>query len=274
MTMTVWGGMISFFTSHRRCLRPFLTIDLVLIIMLLIPIISVADAGTIRNDSGTNPENRAMTLTISFPENNRVIWIDVVPPDIYLRGEIRTSGTVSSIIATSDAGNTSCGNQTLFGCTIPVKCGNNTITVTASDNTGATVSETRNFTVNIGLPPPQEITIIGYVRSADGLPMPGASVTVVSSMSYVNVSRRVSVVTGEDGTYRIGPVLGYRHNISVGKQGYAPTYRKVVLGNISNSENFTLEPLVSPSPGFDIPVCLAGILAFLGILMVSKRLRE
>jgi hypothetical protein len=161
MIMTLMGGLIQLISSRRRFLRLFLTINLFLIIILLFPITSEATADTIHNESGTNPENSMMKLTISFPDNNRVIWINVLPPDIYLRGEVRTSGTVSSIVVTSDAGNTSCGNQTLFGCTIPVNCGDNVITVTASDNTGATVSETRNFTVNIGLPPPQEIKIFG-----------------------------------------------------------------------------------------------------------------
>lgn len=223
----------------------------------------------------------------SLPENGSIIWIDVVPPHIDVVGDIKTSGDLLSIVATSKGWPNprthpdvelflvDCENNSSFNCTIPVTEGRNTVTITASVVTGATISETRNFTVEIGPPPPLDISINGYVTTPSGDPVEGAMIISRSPLrNSKNKPFTVSATTAEDGAYSLQNAVEFRQNISVQKDGYIPFSQNILFSNISNELNITLEAVSTTSPGFDLPICLAGILVLAGVLYISRRTRE
>lgn len=266
------GGWIQLTTSHNFFSKP-LAISAVLIagLCFCVPGMLAEEVSESAVD-----HNYTFGLDISFPENGRIVWIDVVPPNATIRGRVYSPGDVSSVIASSKETNqtVACSIGPSFYCDVPVKPGNNTVMITASDGKGATVSETRNFTVKTGLPPPPDISIHGFVMTPDGKPVGGASVLARSAFSDTEKERVVSAVTSGDGAYLVENAFGYRHRITVEKQGYALYSENILFSNITNNLSITLEPVPATSPGFDLPICLAGILGFAGVLFIFRRTRE
>ncbi|MEN6610917.1 MAG: carboxypeptidase-like regulatory domain-containing protein, partial [Methanoregulaceae archaeon] len=113
---------------------------------------------------------------------------------------------------------------------------------------GNRVSETRNFTVNAGGPPPPPlITLYGRVTDMFEKPIPNATVTVVSV--YGSISRTDSTQTSENGSYRLEYVLAYQQNISVEKEGYPRKSWEKNFDSRMTEFNMHLDIDRSASPG-------------------------
>ena len=124
---------------------------------------------------------------------------------------------------------------------------------------GTVSTESRNITVNIGLPPPESISLWGKITDPQGRSLANVS---VSSESYLTLDNKPFVVhaqTGSDGTYLIHGALGYRQKISVDKAGYESLVKEIVFENETNELNFELGPRSLFAPGFDIPLGLIAL---------------
>lgn len=224
--------------------------------------------------SGSGPDNPGnLSLTITYLNDGDVLWIDVVPPHAAVVGRAESPGGIKSIFVSSDNGEVSCGNESEFACSVPVSRGENTITVTAEDNSGRIVEEVLNVTVNIGLPPPPSITIRGRVIDTNGDPVPGAEVLFESDFALNEDKEPLTVtnISGADGTYLIEDQIGYGQNIVVQKGGYL-TYRAgVVFEEQNNRLDFSLEPQEKESPGFGLPAVLCALGLILIFFAVRKR---
>jgi len=246
-----------------KCLIP------VILGIILIPAIS---AGLQAGDPGTITHNDGAVLEIGSPVNGEIFWIDVVPPHIMVIGNARAPQEIRSIRVKSDTEITDCGNLTEFSCEIPVSSGKSTITVIVTDVSGNSTEETRNFTVNIGLPPPATISLKGKITDQQGLPLANVSVSSESCLTLDNKPFVVHAQTGKDGTYLIQDAIGYCQKISVEKEGYVPLTQEIVFENETNEFDFDLRPRPNFTPGFGFSLCIVALLS--GLLIAYRRRRS
>lgn len=212
-----------------------------------------------------------ITISVSQPTHESVIWIDVVPPHVPVIGEVTTLSGIKDIFVTRGGEIVSCGCETKFACSVPVSAGMNSITVIATDNLGNRVEKTLNVTVHIGLPPPPAIHVSGKVHTRDGIPVPDACVKFESVLELDNKPLSVSNLTGADGNYSIINAAGYRQTVIVLKDGYLPYKREVVFESQMNNLDLVIEPIQNTVPGFDLLVCVPAFIAALLIFYPKKR---
>lgn len=234
-------------------------------ILLIIPgINALPDAGT----SVTNASEHTIILDIKTPLENEIISNDVVPPHIWVSGDVKSPVRLQSVIIVSGAGSTDCGNQSSFGCNVPGINGLNRITVTATDVALNHVSRTRDFTVNPGGPPQEmRITISGTVTTPEGNPIGGATIRLGSEPIPVTVKSET------DGTYRINNAYGYHQILRVEKNGYINVTKEMTFNNNLNTFDIIMEPAAQPASGF---TAVLGLVALSGtvLFIVSQKNRH
>jgi hypothetical protein len=253
----------NFFFIFMKCLIP------IILGIILIPAIS---AGLPAGDSATITHNDGIALEISSPVNGEIFWIDVVPPHIMVIGNARMPQEIRSIRVKSGTGITDCGNLTEFSCDVPVSSGKSMITIMVTDVSGNSTEETRNFTVNIGLPPPVTISLKGKITDQQGVPLANVSVSSESSLTLDNKPFVVHTQTQNDGTYLIQDAIGYRQKISVEKEGYVPLAQEIIFENTTNELNFDLRPRLNFTPGFGFFLCIVALSS--GLLITYRRRRS
>ncbi len=241
----------------------------ILCIFVLISAVAPASAGE-------EPVETSTFLSVTSPKQYETVWSDLVPPEATVTGRAEASNGIRDVVVESSAGMVSCGNATNFSCTVPVAEGNETITVTLIDNLGKTSEATLHVYVNVDIPPPPWISVIGTVRDADGRPVPDATVRFESVLPLAWGPHPVTTETADDGGYLVKNAFGYAQNISVEKEGYLPLHREVVFENITNRLDLELEPeppQARTAPGFSAGM---GILALAGGLLAvrARRRRE
>ena len=224
---------------------------------------------TVIDESPASVED-PITINITSPGEGADCWIDVVPPHIIVAGEVHAPLGVRSVNILSGAEEIWCGNGATFSCSVPVFPGENTITVTATDNRRHRAEKTVNLTVRSGIPPPL-IAVSGRVTDAGGSPVPGALVRFESVFDLGGEPIAAMAVTGEDGRYLVEDTLGYRQTVTVGKEGYSPLREEVVFENLTNTLDLELEPASRPVPGFGPAVGVLGLLGARWILRNTKR---
>ncbi|MCT8336645.1 hypothetical protein FKB36_03820 [Methanoculleus sp. Afa-1] len=209
-------------------------------------------------------------LSVTSPKQYETIWSDLAPPEVTVAGRAEASNGIRDVVVESSAGAVSCGNATNFACTVPVAEGNETITVTLIDNRGKTSEAVLHVSVNVDIPPPPWISVIGTVRDADGRPVPGATVTFKSALPLASGPHPVTTETAGDGGYLIANAFGYGQTVSVEKDGYLPLHREVVFENTTNQLDLEVEP--EPPEGRTVPGFSAGpgVLALLGGLLAIR----
>jgi len=217
------------------------------------------------------PDGGNITLNITLPREGDTFYLDVVPAQAPVTGFVNGSGNLEAILIRTGEGETDCGNQTPFTCEVPVLSGTNTITITAFDDQGHSVTEIRNLTIRIGLLPPAEITISGKVLDPGGNPVSDATVLAESVMTYYGKPLTVSTITAPDGSYVLRNAVLYTQTFTITKPGYAPFHQKVVFENLSNEHDFILQPDNNPLPGFGFIIAL---LAVAGIFVTTARKRS
>ncbi len=241
----------------RRNLR------MILCILVLISAIAPASAGE-------EPVETSTFLSVTSPRQYETVWSDLVPPEVTVVGRAEASNGIRDVVVESSAGMVSCGNATNFACTVPVAEGNETLTVTLIDNLGKTSEAVLHVYVNVDIPPPPRIYVIGTVRDVDGRPVPDATVRSESALPLFGAPYSVTTGTADDGGYLIENAFGYGQNISVEKEGYHPLHREVVFENITNRLDLELEPeppQARTAPGFSAGM---GILALAGGLLAVR----
>jgi len=204
-------------------------------------------------------------IELETPRDNQVFSVDVVPPQIWVAGQVKTATPIESIMVTSGAGYVDCGKNSSFGCTVPVLKGSDTITVTVQDISGNTAEVIREISVRSGGPvQPVRITVAGTIRTSDDQPLAGATIRSVSE------SWPASTVSGPDGSYRISNAYGYNQTLMIEKDGYLTVSRTIVFTQNLNTADFTLAPVTKPSPGFAGGLCLCAIFVT-GIVILHLR---
>lgn len=238
-------------------------------------ITSAAGSGFSGEVSSFSSSGNTSTLILQSPKEGETLWLDVVPPHAAITGSVNASNPIKEIHVGTAWGVTPCGNTTLFACEVPVVQGKNSIAVTAVDITGNAATELRNFTVEIGLPPPGTIEISGTISDSNGKPVSNATVTAESGLTRDNVPLSVSTQSDERGMYTVMNAQGYRQTLRVSKEGYAPVEREIVFENTTNIVDFTLHRRDLPVPGFDGAmgtVALIAGMAVIGIFSRQKRM--
>jgi hypothetical protein len=214
---------------------------------------------------GLLPAIQSSFLILTLLRKMEFFLNDVVPPHVWVAGEVKSPEPLRSIIISSSEGSTDCGNQSSFGCNVPAANDLNRITVTATDLAGNHVSRTRDFTIHSGGPTQApRITISGKITNPDGLPIAGATVRLKSE------TLPVTVESESDGSYRINNAHGFNQKISVGKNGYTNITKEMNFKQNVNTVDFILEPTTKPAPGFSGVLCLAAILGSLLIIFCRK----
>ena len=213
-------------------------------------------------------------LSVTSPKQYETVWSDLVPPEVTVTGRAEASNGIRDVVVESSAGAVSCGNATNFVCTVPVAEGNETITVTLIDNLGKTSEAVLHIYVNVDIPPPPRIHVVGTVKDADGRPVPDATVTFKSVLPLAWGPHPVTTGSAGDGGYLIENAFGYGQNISVEKEGYLPLHREVSFENITNRLDLELEPeppQARTASGFSAGM---GILALAGGLLAAHGARR
>jgi len=221
--------------------------------------------------AGEEPVEFSTFLSITSPKQYETVWSDLVPPEVTVTGRAEASNGIRDVVVESSAGKFSCGNATDFSCTVPVAEGNETITVTLIDNLGKTSEAVLHIHVNVDIPPPLWIYVIGTVRDIDGRPIPDATVRFESVLPLAWGPHPVTTGTAGDGGYLIESAFGYAQNVSVEKEGYLPLHREVVFENITNRLDLELEPeppQTQTAPGFSAGM---GVVALAGGLLLAVR---
>ncbi len=206
-------------------------------------------------------------LSVTSPKQYDTIWSDLVPPRAEVVGRAEASNGIRDVVVASSAGEVSCGNGTEFACSVPVAEGNETITVTLIDSLGKTTDAVLNVYVNVDIPPPPWIYVIGTVRDADGRPVPGATVKFESVLPLSGAPYPVTTETADDGGYLIENAFGYGQTVSVEKDGYLPLHREVVFEGTVNQLYLELEPQGRTVPGFS---AWMGVFALSGGLLAAR----
>jgi hypothetical protein len=240
------------------------TVMLLIGLMMIIPGINAfPDVGT----SGTTAGDSVIILDIKTPQENGIFLNDVLPPHVWVAGEVKSPTPLRSIIISSSEGSTDCGNQSSFGCNVPAANGLNRIIVTATDLAGNHVSRIRDFTIHSGgSTQAPRITISGKITTPEGHPIAGATVQLESETLPVTVESET------DGSYHINNAYGYHQKISVEKNGYTNVTKKITFDQNLNTLDFTLEPTTQPASGFTAVLCLVALLGSV-LIVISRKER-
>ncbi len=245
----------------RRNLR------MILCILVLISAIAPASAGE-------EPVETSTFLSVTSPKQYETVWSDLVPPEVTVTGRAEASNGIRDVVVESSAGAVSCGNGADFACTVPVAEGNETLTVTLIDNLGKTSEAVLHIYVNVDIPPPPRIHVIGTVRDTDGRPVPDATVRFESALPLFGAPYPVTTETAGDGGYLVANAFGYVQSVSVEKEGYLPLHREISFENTTNRLDLELEPeppQAQTAPGFS---AWMGILALPGGLLAVRARRR
>ncbi|WP_301662798.1 carboxypeptidase regulatory-like domain-containing protein [Methanoculleus frigidifontis] len=245
------------------------TVPCILILLLL----AVA---TVPAAAGDEPTETRMMLSVTSPKQYETIWSNAVPPQATVVGMANASTGIQSLVVRSSVGEVSCRDAAEFSCTVPVAEGNETITVTLTDTRGKTSEAVLPVYVNVDIPPPPFITVIGKVTDTDGHRIPGATVTFASVLPLSGTSKHVTAETDGDGGYLIQNAFGYAQTITVERDGYITLHREVVFENTTNRLELTLEPEPEEKavPGFGAWIAAIAVSGGLLAARSRRRLRE
>lgn len=208
-----------------------------------------------------------INITVTSLNEGDDTWIDVVPPQVAVVGNVSAPSGIRNVVVQSTTGEVACGNGTAFACSVPVSAGKNTITVIATDNLGNRAEKTLNVTIHIGLPPPPAITVSGRVIDEEDNPIAGALVKFESEFTLDNEPLTVTSTTDQDGRYLIENAPGYRQTITVRKEGYTDLHLEIEFKNQTNERDLKMESSGQTVPGFGPHV---SILALLGIFLILR----
>lgn len=227
-------------------------------------------------------DEEEFTLNITFPKEGGNIYGDTIGFPVSIYADVNSPKGIKEVRITNGINQSLC--RTVAGqgflCQNPWQTGRNTITITAYDNLGKVVSQTRNYTLIIGQHPPlmwTSIVIFGKVTDTNGRAISNVTVELeLVSPRQEGGSNKKRFLTGENGSYSIQETIvgeDFVRNISVTKEGYFPIQKKITLlyENQTREQNFILTPQNQDLSGFNEPLGICSILISLLIFKVRKR---
>jgi len=220
-----------------------------------------------------NADEKNVRINITFPEEGDIIYYDVVPAYITVRGTVDAPLGIQNVSITNGLtdtyGNVVCGNN--LGIHFNISCNiliTDHVTITVVDNSGFVFSETRNFTSYAGPPGPGTIWVTGWIIDPEGQPVPDAS--VIFERMRENNPVVETTKTGADGMYKMKKAIGFYQRVTVKKEGYQSLVREVTFKEYNNELNLTLMPEERPVPGFDFAVAISAVLGCI-FLVIFRR---
>jgi hypothetical protein len=242
-------------------------------ILLLIPLLIPVTSG-LADEMNLGPQN--IVLNITSPEQDDVLYVDVVPAYFTVEGKIFGSGirnvTVKNQNETKICGKIS-GNFVDVSCTFPAIDGSNQIIITIVDDKGYTVLDSRNFTIIGGLFGPGTVWVSGYVFDANGTPL--KDVTLTFEAIGTGQSTPLRTITDMNGRFSMKKTWGTRQKITVSKPGYKTQVRDVTFDPLTNEINFILarEGQI-PVPLHVFTIIIAIITGIIGFSFGASRIRK
>jgi hypothetical protein len=213
-----------------------------------------------------------ITIAITSPEEDDIIFYDVVPYYLTVSGTVDAEQGIRSVILTNGKtdekyGKSLCatdpGTHYDLACEILIA---DHITVSVTDAAGNNASVTRNIRRGVRPPGPGDIWVTGVITDDKGNAIPCASITF--NRQGPDANRTVTTTSKADGSYSMKKASGSTQVITVRKDGYRTIVREATFRNYNNELNFTLVPGqgTKTAAGFGGPfACLAvsiGLLAY------------
>jgi hypothetical protein len=184
-----------------------------------------------------NMGEKEIIFNITSPDQDDVIYFDVAPGTLLVRGQIFGSG-LQNVTVTYGAETKPCGNISGFGldvsCTFPADTDLHNITIVVTDREGSTISGTRNFTMIGSLFGPDTVWVTGHVLDSNGTPVKDAVLLFESSTDSK------STITDLNGRYSMKKTYGMNQIITVKKTGYQALVRNVRFEPLDNTLDFTI----------------------------------
>jgi hypothetical protein len=188
-------------------------------------------------------DNHKILIVVSSPEEDDVFYHDVSPAYLSVEGFIHSSNTIQKVIVKYGNESKQCGKNlgypyTNISCSFLFNDNNDKILLTAVDDKGTIVSETRNFTSHGGIPPPDKIYVYGNITDATGRPIGGAFLAFKKTEN--NSSFQVNTTTDNNGKYSMKKAFGFQYTITIEKEGYQTLVKDVTFKPRVNFVDFTL----------------------------------
>lgn len=247
-------------------------ITVLVVILAFLAFVPAGCSGLSNGNFGTVVGEKEIRLNITSPEDEDIIYFDVVPAYITVHGTIDASQGIRNVSITNGLNDTYgevvCGSN--YGTHLEISCEiliTDHVTIIATDNSGFVVSETRNFTSHAGPPGPGTIWVTGWVIDPEGQPVPNASISF--ERMWENPPGIATTKSLADGSYKMKKTWGYFQKINVQKEGYQTFVRGAIFKIYNNELNLTLTPKGTSVPGFNFEVAISAIL--IGLLLVDVR---
>ncbi|WP_048150351.1 carboxypeptidase-like regulatory domain-containing protein [Methanolacinia paynteri] len=220
-------------------------------------------------------DDRPISIAITWPENGSRFHSDVVPHEVRVIADISSKYAIANVTLDSGWETVESDPSSHIEDSVHVEGGGeNSISVTVTDEKGNTASETTMFTIITGPPPAPIYTLHGLVTDPDGEPVEGC---LVSANSSALISKGVFIgstaMTDANGSYRIEYVYGPKLNITAEKEGFRQYKSLEGFDDAKVEFDIVMTPEEKESPGFGFIAGIAGI-AFavcLLILMPARR---
>lgn len=224
------------------------------------------------------PDNTEIIFNITSPLEDDVIYYDVVPAYLSVKGTISGSDNIRNVTVTYGNESAECGKKhdTYFdvSCNFLINDNSKNITVNVVDDQGFVTSEKRNFSSHAGPPPPGWISIYGTVIDTNGNPVRDAVLTFETDIKDYGLFS-VNTTTDKNGKYSMKKTSGYQQKITVRKAGYQTLVQEVTFKDYYDELDFTLYPQKSSASGLNFITVVYAILiiSFISFIRRDWRLK-
>lgn len=168
-------------------------IEIISIVFLCVGFANAASAVKSIGNSRTSVDENKMTINISFPIEGGVIYGDVIGSPITIYADVDSPNGIKEVRITNGINQSLCWVAIGHGfiCQNPWQTGRNTIKITAYDNSGNVVSQTRNYSLVIGQNPPMTISTTPQNTPLSGFGFPlGISSVLISILIIKRRTRK------------------------------------------------------------------------------------
>jgi hypothetical protein len=207
-----------------------------IIVFFLFLILSVPGASGLADT--VTQGNKEVIFNITSPEQDDMIYFDVVPGYLYVNGQILGSNIQNVTVTYGNETKTcssSFGSNVFISCQFLADTDLHNITITVTDSQNSTIADTRNFTMMGSLFGPGTIWVSGYVTDKNG-PLKDALLTFENTEN----SWLANTTTDMNGRYSMKKTYGFHQKITVAKAGYRTLSQEIIFEPLTNEQNFTL----------------------------------
>jgi len=208
-----------------------------IIVFFLFLILSVPGASGLADT--VTQGNKEVIFNITSPEQDDMIYVDVVPGYLYVNGQILGSN-IQNVTVTYGNETITCsssfGSNVFISCQFLADTDLHNITITVTDSQNSTIADTRNFTMMGSLFGPGTIWVSGYVTDKNGNTLKDALLTFENTEN----SWLANTTTDMNGRYSMKKTYGFHQKITVAKAGYRTLSQEIIFEPLTNEQNFTL----------------------------------